>query len=41
MNDTTPPTHTDNPKTSTTASQISQTLNERVEIMNNIVFNLQ
>ena len=34
--------HLDNPKTSTTASQISQSINESVERANNIiVFNLQ
>ena len=34
--------HLDNPTTSTTASQISQSINERVERANNIiVFNLQ
>ena len=42
INDKTLPTHTDNPKTSTTASQISRSINERVERANNIiVFNLQ
>ena len=41
-NDTTSPTHTDNPKTSTIASQISRSINERAERANNVmVFNLQ
>ena len=42
VNDTTPLTNTDNPKTSTIASHRSRSINERVERANNIiVFNLQ
>ena len=37
INYTTPPTHSDNPKVSTLASQISRSINERVERANNIV----
>ena len=42
INNTTPPTYTDNPIRSTILSQISQSINESIKRVNNIfVFNLQ
>ena len=42
INDTTPSTHTHNPKTSTIASHISRSNNKRVEGAKNIIaFNLK